>query len=420
MTPKDDRSARRCASAGADSRAPRQLTRRTLLAGALATGMAAAATDWGWPHQRLVRGVSADVAAVRPHGQRPLRRPAATVIERRIRAYMADAGVPGVAVAYYAAGEEGLLSFGVADLDRQDPVTPDLAFTIGSVQKVFHATLLATQMVGDSPEKRLDDRVTLYLPRAVARSNNGLRRVTLRDLATHTSGLPGSGDAEADDPADELYADQPPSPELVEFWQTWTPPRRPGAAYEYSNVGFVTLAFAAVGRDGPPDGPGYNVLLRQSVTEPLGMTYTAPLLPAEFARASGYNRRGDGRLRLVEGEATGIKSTARDLLTWLKLQLGVLDGDIPPVLREAVALTQQVHWSDPDRNHDVGLGWESRVRRGEPRIWVKPGASGKSGHTSVVAFTREKQSGIAILANLNGDASPNGVGVDIVRTLSED
>ncbi len=402
-----------------DRHTPARPTRRTLLTGALVTGIAAAAGVWGAPRRGLrVARADMETSAAPSRAQRPRRRTAATVIGDKISGYMADTGAPGVAVAYYAPGEEGLFNFGVANFDRQEPVTEDLVFTIGSVQKVFHATLLATRMVGRGAEMRLDDRVTLYLPREVARSNNGLRRVTLRDLATHTSGMPGSGDPDADDPADELYADQAPSRELIEFWQSWTPPLAPGTAYEYSNTGFVTLAFAAVGREGPPDGPGYNVLLQQAVTGPLGMTRTAAPLPGEITRASGYNRRADGRLREVVGEAAGIKSTARDQLQWLKAQLGVLDGDIPPTLSRAIALTQQVQWSDPVRAHDVGMGWESRVRRGAARTWVKNGASSKSGHTSVVAFTPELQAGIAILSNLNGDASPTDVGLDILRTLA--
>ena len=145
-------------------------------------------------------------------------------------------------------------------------VPPDGRFEIGSVTKTMTATLLA--LLAAEGTLSLDDRIGRWLPAGV---NGG---ITLRQLATHTSGLPGIA---------PNY--RPADPD--NFWAAFTPERAeeglrqaaitPGARV-YSNFGYQLLGLVlerASGRD-------YPALIAERLLGPLSMT------------CSGVGQAGDG------------------------------------------------------------------------------------------------------------------------------
>ncbi len=84
------------------------------------------------------------------------------IVEQMVTAFMRRSGTHAVAVSLYFEGREYLLSFGDDGGFPAQPVTPDLIFGIGSVTKVFTATMLAYQAIGENgnpPLKRIDDCV---------------------------------------------------------------------------------------------------------------------------------------------------------------------------------------------------------------------------------------------------------------------
>src|SRR5262249_5937065 len=208
--------------------------------------------------------------------------------------FLASRPTPGVAVALHTPGQDRFFAFGYADREAQQPVTEDILFNLGSIEKVFTATLLASQVVDPaSPApKQLTAPVTAYLPPQVG--DGALRQVTLQDLATHTSSMPRTAPG-VSPPGQQLWNDQPPAPDLINWWRTWRPPadQPPGTRYAYSNAGFVTLGFAVVGQPGPPAAAGYPDLLTRTITEPLRMPVTATYVLPGQVLAKGYIRNGD-------------------------------------------------------------------------------------------------------------------------------
>jgi CubicO group peptidase (beta-lactamase class C family) len=81
-------------------------------------------------------------------------------------------------------------SVGLAERSHSRPATPDTLYRIGSATKVFTATLLA--LLRDRGIVRLDDAVAQHLPPEVKLPTDprGAPAITLRHLATHSSGLP--------------------------------------------------------------------------------------------------------------------------------------------------------------------------------------------------------------------------------------
>jgi CubicO group peptidase (beta-lactamase class C family) len=109
----------------------------------------------------------------------------------------------------------------------------------------------------DDGRMRLDDPVVRWLPHF---SGGGREKVTIRQLLTHTAGLPAARPLEGATPGDRLY-NLVAGVKLIE---------KPGTAVLYSDVGFVILGLA-VGRAAGQPLPAF---VRRRVWEPLGMRHT--------------------------------------------------------------------------------------------------------------------------------------------------
>ena len=101
-----------------------------------------------------------------------------------------DLHVPGAVLAIVR--DEKVIfarGFGVADIEKKTPVTPDTPFFIGSATKAFTATLVG--MLVDEGRMQWDDPVEKYLPqfKLAVRSNAPADRATLRDVLSHRTGF---------------------------------------------------------------------------------------------------------------------------------------------------------------------------------------------------------------------------------------
>src|SRR6266550_8000596 len=92
----------------------------------------------------------------------------------------------GVAVAGRMNGETRFFNYGFANDARNERVTADSIFNLGSVGKLFATTTLAEAV--KRGELGLDDPVAKYVTEL--QRGGDIRRVTLGQLASHTSGLP--------------------------------------------------------------------------------------------------------------------------------------------------------------------------------------------------------------------------------------
>src|SRR5262249_9780222 len=81
-----------------------------------------------------------------------------------------------------------VVGFGKLDNGTDQQVNGDTVFEIGSDTKTFTALLL--QDMVERGEMNLDDPVASYLPASVNMPTRNGKKITLRHLATHTSGLP--------------------------------------------------------------------------------------------------------------------------------------------------------------------------------------------------------------------------------------
>jgi CubicO group peptidase (beta-lactamase class C family) len=127
------------------------------------------------------------------------------------------------------------------------PLDGDSVFEIGSITKVFTATVLA-EMV-ERGEVKLDDPVQRYLPSSVRMPQRNGRQITLLDLATQSSGLPRLPNNLRPKSMTNPYADYTVE-QMYEFLSGYQLTRDAGEEYEYSNIGVGLLGHALARRAG--------------------------------------------------------------------------------------------------------------------------------------------------------------------------
>ncbi len=179
--------------------------------------------------------------------------------------------------------------YGKASVELGVPNTPATKMWIGSVSKVFTAT--AVMRLVDQGRLGLDDRLSDRLP--WYRSDTG-RRITIRQLLGHTSGvpdymhLPGVGREgfrrEAGDGVIDVKA-------FVTRWCSGDLQWEPGTRWGYSNSGYVLLGAVIEAVTGQP----FEAALRALVLEPAGLAETEDLAMRPRAvvpkLASGYEKQ---------------------------------------------------------------------------------------------------------------------------------
>jgi D-alanyl-D-alanine-carboxypeptidase/D-alanyl-D-alanine-endopeptidase len=299
----------------------------------------------------------------------------------------------GVAVGVLRAEQTWVMGSGTAGPGGPSPPGAYTIFEIGSVTKVFTATLLAGMvqegLVG------LDDPVQRYLPPGVVLPVRG-RAITLGDLAAHTSGLPRlphgfllhslghRRNPYAWFTIDDLYAGLPASRLR----------RSPGTRPGYSNFGYGLLGQVLARRA----DRSYDGLIEDRICRPLGLADSHVSVPVTALDrfAEGHNRRGrptpHWELSALVG-AGGLRSTVADLLAFLRLQL----GHGPPALVHAAALTHTPRTRH--RGVAIGLGWTQLPLPGTHDFELLFHNGGTGGFRSFVGFVPAAHTGVVVLSN---------------------
>jgi beta-lactamase class C len=317
----------------------------------------------------------------------------------------------GVAVAVQMNGKTQFFNYGMADNAQNRPVTPDAIFNLGSVGKVFATTLLAQAV--KNGELSLDDPVAKYVTEL--QRGGDVRRITLRQLASHTSGLP-----DRPQQYETWHRGRYTWPDFVRFLNSWKagPNHEPGQQYLYSDAAMVLLRVALERRF----NTRFAALMHQRLTGPLGMTATALPLPRDLlGRAvQGYNPSGRplGRPGMEGGtfEWPGsgqIYSSSRDMATLLAANLGELPGH--GAIENAMAFAQQPVFTVSARLK-IGLAWQN-VSAGNFTIIDKNG--GLNNTSTYIGFAPRKKLGVVILVN-RGRQNATIYGRQIIHALAQD
>lgn len=277
---------------------------------------------------------------------------------------------------------------GVADLRTQAPVPVGGRFRIGSVTKVFTATVVL-QLAAEH-RIDLDAPVQRYLPGLLPA---GYPTVTVRELLNHTSGLPSPTL-----PTDAEWA-------VAHRYDRWTPeqimrlallnPKEfdPGTAQHYTNAGYI-VAGMLIER---VTGHSYAQEIQRRIAGPLGLRDT--YAPGDDPTIQGPHAHGyqavtrDGQRTLVDATiwsqtltpaAGNLISSLTDLDTFTAALFG---GRLLPAaqLDEMFTLPDVDDVAGGDAHYSVGLT-AYPLPDGET-LWIKTGS--RYGYLAGIAASRD-------------------------------
>ncbi len=227
--------------------------------------------------------------------------------------------VSGIAVAVVR-GRDTLLmrGYGFADIENEVPVTPATVFRIGSLTKQF--TSAAVMQLVEQRKLSLDDDLSTFLPDFPTRG----RRILVRHLLNHTSGIPSYTDI---GPRFGRVARLDLSPDsLIAIVANDSLQFEPGVQFYYNNTGYFMLGMVLE----KVTGTKYGDYLESTIFRPAGLDQTVycdarRLVPR---RAHGYDRAPAGLVNTdylsmqLPYAAGSFCSTVGDLVSWTRQLAG--------------------------------------------------------------------------------------------------
>lgn len=303
-------------------------------------------------------------------------------------------------------------AIGMRSFETQIPLKTKDIFELASVSKQF--TAMMVMMCKEKGMLGFDDPVSKYLDIPYS-------GITIRNLLTHTSGLPDY-QAIMDEHWDKSKVAG--NPDILEYLRKYQPPMlsAPGEKYEYSNTGYVLLASIvekASGRD-------FIELTREWIFKPLGMKYTDIRTLEEKAAVTNFaaghlkdslgnyinankfhssdytvwlgNRKGPGR----------VSSNAQDLLIW---DQALYSGNLVSEETLAEAFTPQ-KLNDGTRSY-YGFGWDLEPKSPFGKMVSHTGDN--PGYKTIIVRYVEENKTIIIL---NNNAYPDLIKLVEAATLS--
>jgi CubicO group peptidase (beta-lactamase class C family) len=313
--------------------------------------------------------------------------------------HAAHAQIPGLAVGLVVDGELAWSrGYGMRDTVSRTPVDLDTLFRLASLTKSF--TSMAVLELRDEGKLSLDAPADRYVPElaGLVYPTRDAARITVRNLLTHTAGLP------RDAPPIPGGAHHASEAELLGSLQGLPLEQPPGTTYAYSNLGFHLLGTIVSRVSGIP----FADFLASRVLRPLGLTSTS-FEPAPDRLAMGYVLRGEtlDHPVLVDAgpsPAGGLFSSVRDLARYAAFQLSAWpprdDADDGPLRRSSVREAQRIATWDTTRGY--GFGWVAE-HTCEWGATVSHNGALTDGYMSTVLLLPDRGVAMVALANVFDD-----------------
>lgn len=362
-------------------------------------------------------------------------------IRERMQAFVDQKVIAGAVTA--VGSKDGIASLeavGLQKIETKQPMPKDALFRIASMTKPI--TAIGIMILQEDGKLSVDDPVEKHLPefrgQRIVASREGdsvtlkkpSRVITIRDLLTHTSGLPGGFPAGLSD----LYQTRNRTLAEAVLVSSQQPlDFEPGSKWAYCNAGIDTLGRIIE----VTSGQSFEEFMAARVFRPLGMNDTA-CFPTEqqTPRIAGLYDSKDGELiagnRPIVGPATGAKhpipagglySTAADLakLYQAMLNAGRL-GSTKIISPESVLTMTKVQTGDLQCGFVPGMGfgygWAVVKEPQGVTSMVSPGTFGHGGAFGTQAWIDPKQDLFVILL-IQRVGLPNADGSDLRRELQQ-
>lgn len=280
-------------------------------------------------------------------------------------------------------------AYGLADVAKGTPMTPDMQLRVGSITKQFTST--AILMLVDDGKIKLDDDITRFLPDYPTKG----KRITVENLLNHTSGIASYTGKPSF--AEHMAQDMGVTG-MIDSFKNDPLDFEPGTRFKYNNSGYYLLG-AIIEK---VSGQSYADFLEQRIFKPLGMNDTAydGKEHGKAVRATGHSRGPNGfvpsaPVSMTQPFAAGaLVSTVDDLARW---DAAVSSGKLlkPATWQRAFAKATLAN----GKLSAYGYGWGIGALRGVPSI-EHGGAI--NGFNSYALRVPSEQVYVVVLRNTDG------------------
>jgi CubicO group peptidase (beta-lactamase class C family) len=282
-------------------------------------------------------------------------------------------------------------AFGMANLELNVPMQPDMVFRIGSITKQFTAVAILQLM--EQGKLSLQDDITKFIPDYPTQGY----KITIENLLTHTSGIKSYTDV----PEFAQYARIDKTPEeVINLFKNLPMEFAPGTKWNYSNSGFFLLGYIIE----KASGKTYPQYLEDNFFKPLGMTnsYFGSDSKIIRNRASGYQPGDSGIVNAeimsmtIPYSAGSIQSTVEDLFKWNQAV-----HSYKLVKKETLDKAFTEFKLTDGKGTGYGYGWSLSQLQGSPTIEHGGGINGFL--TSGVYLPKEDVF-VAVFSNSNSES----------------
>jgi CubicO group peptidase (beta-lactamase class C family) len=349
--------------------------------------------------------------------------PLADTLARISRDFYTSQKLPGLAVGVLVNGRVIYRAgFGTTRLDGGKPVTPSTLFHMASITKPFVAT--AVVQLANAGKVDLDAPITRYMPYFKMKDPRA-STITVRQLLTHTAGMPDVTDYRWDHPE---YDDQ-----SLERWVKSLADSMliaaPGEKWQYSNIGFEVLADLVAKVSGEP----FETYMQRHILTPLAMRKSTLLMTDIDSSLMAWGHVRQGGTGFVpaahypynrrHAASSTLHSNVDDMLRWASanLQHGTLDG-----ARILPASSYDQLWKDqrdlmdrlqgPNRppvdRFAIGLSWFLETRKGVRYVFH---SGGDTGFRTDLLLAPDR--GVAVVVLTNSVANPGQLSRPLIEAV---
>ncbi len=296
-----------------------------------------------------------------------------STLEKEIPKLMEMANIPGMSIAVIRDGKifwSG--AFGLRNRETKEPVDENTVFEAASLTKTV--TAAAALKLVERGELDLDKTLAEYLPYPRLAGDERYKKITVRHVLTHTTGLPNWGN------------------KLI---------REPGELYGYSGEGFLYLGRTIE----KITGLSLEEFAKKEIFQPLGMSRTSYIWNDIYAEniSAGHDRHGFASQRGRRTEPNGGASLLTTALDYATFLCSIMDNQVLEQKTICMMLTPHVRVTKRGEPKDAldehvswGFGWGIQSGNKENGFWHW----GDNGELR--AFTvsyRERKEGLAFFAN---------------------
>ena len=297
--------------------------------------------------------------------------------------------------------------YGVIELGKPARVDEHTRFAIGSTTKAMTSAALA--MLVDEGKLKWDDKVIDHIPELRLYDSYATRELTIRDLLTHRTGLPGTDLFWVND------ENTMPFSEVIRRLRYIRPTTSFRSTWNYQNV-MYSLGGTLIER---ASGMSWDAFIRTRIFVPLGMNESEALVSQIEGKPNVAVPHGEVRdtVRVVPIRSTdlvasagSVYSSVSDMSKWMRF---VLDSGrvgtkrlistanfeelVAPQMRAPMEQYPALELSKP-HFFSYALGWFVQDYHGST-VWMHTGSI--NGMSAIIGLLPEERVGVFVLGNLD-------------------